>query len=212
MSEPTSTYTFLPWLRTGVGARLAQSPAGAGRASVQLKLHIEGDGTIRRTVNRSVELYGPGDIFGVSTRAIVGTVPRQGTLDFESNFLAAIDFYDEDFPGATRLPRPMRNRVAPWLWLLTLEKTEFDLLPPLESGLPVVRLHGGVAQAAFPKASQTWAWAHAHVNINLVENNNNQLDAVLRPLKRNYRRIPIWAALGSYVRAGSSRKRNMPLF
>jgi hypothetical protein len=190
MSEPTSTYTFLPWLRTGIGARLAQSPAGAGRASVQLKLHIEGDGTIRRTVNRSVELYGPGDILGVSTRAIVRTVPGQGTPDFESNFLAAIDFYDEDFPWRYSPAAPNANRVAPWLWLLTLEKTEFDLLPPLESGLPVVRLHAGVAQAAFPKANQTWAWAHAHVNINLVENNNNQLDAVLRRLETELQKNP----------------------
>jgi hypothetical protein len=70
-----------------------------------LKLHIEGDGAIRRTVNRSVELYGPGDILGVGTRAMVRTVPRQGTADFESNFLAAIDFYDEDFPWRlTRRP------------------------------------------------------------------------------------------------------------
>ena len=135
MSEPTSTYTFLPWLRTGIGARLAQSPAGAGRASVQLKLHIEGDGAIRRTVNRSVDLYGPGDILGVSTRAIVRTVPRQGSPDFESNFLAAIDFYDEDFPWRYSPAAPNADRVAPWLWLLALENAEFDLMTAFGVGL-----------------------------------------------------------------------------
>jgi hypothetical protein len=190
MSEPTSTYTFLPWLRTGIGARLTQSSAGAGRASVQLKLHIEGDGTIRRTVNRSIELYGPGDILGVSIRAIVRTVPRPGTRDFESNFLAAIDFYDEDFPWRYSPAAPNANRVAPWLWLLTLDKTEFDLMPPLESGLPVVRLHPGVAQAALPKPNQTWAWAHAHVNFNVVENQNSQLEAVLQRLESELAKNP----------------------
>ena len=190
MSEPTSTYTFLPWLRTGIGARLAQSPAGPGRASVQLKLHIEGDGTIRRTVSRSVDLYGPGDILGVSTRAIVRTVPRQGSPDFESNFLAAIDFYDEDFPWRYSPAAPNADRVAPWLWLLALEKTEFDLMTPLESGLPVVRLRAGVAQTAFPKPNQTWAWAHAHVNFNVVENNNSQPEAVLQRLETELDKNP----------------------
>lgn len=190
MSEPKSTYTFLPWLRTGLGARLAQSPAGAGRASVQLKLHIEGDGAIRQTVNRNVELYGPGDILGVSPRAIVRTVPRQGVRNFESNFLAAIDFYDEDFPWRYSPGAPNANRLAPWLWLLTLEKSEFDLLPPLESGLPIVRLHADVARVAFPKPSQTWAWAHAHVNFNVVENLNSQLAAVLQRLETELDKNP----------------------
>ena len=190
MSEPTSTYTFLPWLRTGLGARLAQSPAGAGRASVQLKLHIEGEGVIQPPIPRNVELYGPGDILGVSTRAIVRTVPRQGIRNFEANFLAAIDFYDEDFPWRYSPAAPNANRLAPWLWLLALEKTEFDLLPPLESGLPVVRLRADVAQAAFPKPSQTWAWAHAHVNFNAAENSTSQLAAVLRRLETELEKNP----------------------
>src|SRR5262245_12279380 len=130
MSEATSTYTFLPWLRAGIGARLAQSPAGAERSSVLLKLQIEGDGAVRKSIPRKVELYCPGDILGVNARAIVRTVPRQGTRNFESNFLAAIDFYDEDFPWRYSPAAPNANRLAPWLWLLALEKTEFDLLPP----------------------------------------------------------------------------------
>ena len=132
MAEVESTYTFLPWLRTGLGARLAQSPAGAGRASVQLKLNIDGDGATRRTVSRTVELYGPGDILGISPQAIVRAVPRPGTHDFEWNFFPAIEFYDEDFPWRYSPAAPSANRLAPWLWLVALEKTEFDLLPPLE--------------------------------------------------------------------------------
>src|SRR5262245_63555781 len=139
MSEPTATYSFLPWLRTGIGARLAQPPSGAGRASVQLKLQVHGDGAMRQTIDRNVELYGPGDILGVSTRAIVRTVPRQGTGNFESNFLAAVEFYDEDFPWRYSPAAPDANRLGPWLWLLALEKTEYDLLPPLASGLPILR-------------------------------------------------------------------------
>ena len=128
-------------------------PPGAGRASVQLKLHIEGDGAIRQTVNRNVELYGPGrHSRRQHARDRSNCSAARELTDFESNFLAAIDFYDEDFPWRYSPAAPNANRVAPWLWLLTLEKTEFDLLPPLESALPIVRLHADVAQAAFPKA------------------------------------------------------------
>ena len=189
ISEPTATYTFLPWLRTGIGARRGAAP-GAGRASVQLQLQVHGDGAIRQTVPKSVELYGPGDILGVSTRAIVRTVPRQGTGNFESNFLAAIEFYDEDFPWRYSPAAPAANRLAPWLWLLALEGEEFELLQPFASGLPVVRLKTGVAPTAFPKPSQTWAWAHAQVNFNVVENNNSQLPAVLQRLQTELDKNP----------------------
>ena len=185
-----SVYTFLPWLRTGIGARLAQSPAGTGRAAVNLKLHIEGDNVIRNTIDRSVELYGPGDILGVNTNAIIRTVPRRGALNFESNFFAAIEFYDEDFPWRYSPAAPVSDRVAPWLWLLVLEVAEFDLLPPLEAGLPVVRLHPEVAQSAFPKTSQTWAWAHTHLNFKVAENDNSDLQAALQLLQTELSRNP----------------------
>jgi len=185
-----SVYTFLPWLRTGIGARLAQSPAGPGRAAVKLKLHIEGDNAIRKTLDRSVELYGPGDILGVNTNAIIRTVPRRGALNFESNYFAAIDFYDEDFPWRYSPAAPVADRVAPWLWLLVLEVAEFDLLPPLEAGLPIVRLHPGVAQSAFPKPSQTWAWAHTHLNFKVAENENSDLRAALQLLQTELSKNP----------------------
>lgn len=185
-----SVYTFLPWLRTGIGARLAQSPTGTGRAAVNLKLHIEGDNAIRKTIDRSVELYGPGDILGVNTNAIIRTVPRRGALNFESNYFAAIDFYDEDFPWRYSPAAPVADRVAPWLWLLVLEVAEFDLLPPLEAGLPIVRLHSGVAQSAFPKPSQTWAWAHTHLNFKVAENGNSNLQAALQLIQTELSKNP----------------------
>src|SRR5213076_1346393 len=110
MSNGESFYTFLPWLRTGVGAQLADSPSGIARASLVLKLHIDGDGELRHTVPRSVDLYGPGDILGVNTSTIIGTVPPRGTRNFESNFLAAIEFYDEDFPWRYSPAAPALDR------------------------------------------------------------------------------------------------------
>ncbi|HEY0431400.1 MAG TPA: hypothetical protein VGC61_06265, partial [Pyrinomonadaceae bacterium] len=179
MSNGESFYTFLPWLRTGVGARLIQSPTGAKRATLNLKLHIEGDGQTRHTVNRSVDLYGPGDILGVNRNTIIGTVPPRGTRNFESTFLAAIDFYDEDFPWRYSPAAPAADRIAPWLWLLVLEEGEFDLLPPFEAALPVVHLHENVGQAAFPKPNQSADWAHVHLNFKIADSENADLQAAL---------------------------------
>ncbi len=179
MSDGQSFYTFLPWLRTGVGAQLAQSATGAGRASVALQLEILGDGAVQDTVQRNVELYGPGDVLGVNNNTIIRTVPRAGTHDFEANFLAAIDFYDEDFPWRYSPAAPNGDRVAPWLWLLVLEEGEFDLLSPIAGSLPVVLLHEGVINNAFPKPQQSWAWAHTHLNFKVAEENSD-LNAALR--------------------------------
>ena len=45
-----------------------------------------------------MQLVGPGDIVGINRRAVVRTEPRNGVTDFEPNYLAFIEFYDEDFP------------------------------------------------------------------------------------------------------------------
>lgn len=173
MSDGESFYTFLPWLRTGVGAGLAHSPDGTSRASVDLQLHILGDDAIQDTIHRNVELYGPGDVLGVNPNTIIRTVPPRGTRDYESNFLAAIEFYDEDFPWRYSPTAPEGDRVAPWLWLLVLEEGEFDLLQSVAQVLPVVRLHEGVMNNAFPKVQQTWAWAHTHLNFKIGDENGD---------------------------------------
>ena len=63
--------------------------------------------------DRTVRLIGPGDLLGIDPRAVVRVDPRPNTNDFEPNYVAAIEFFDEDFPwrysprGATgsQLPR-----------------------------------------------------------------------------------------------------------
>ena len=54
--------------------------------------------TAHATATQDIALYGPGDILGIDGRAVIRTEPRAGVTNFESNYLAAVDFYDEDFP------------------------------------------------------------------------------------------------------------------
>src|SRR5574342_1284192 len=101
MSELLSTYTFLPWLRQGIASKIKQQDnlgSGAGvieRAAVHIALQVNSRADF---VASEVQLVGPGDIIGINSRAIVRTEPRHWVTDFEPNYLACIEFYDEDFP------------------------------------------------------------------------------------------------------------------
>src|SRR5215216_4920104 len=125
MSEPLASYTFLPWLRQGIVSKIGQPDtlgAGAGpgeRASVAISLQVGGDPNF---VSDDVQLVGPGDIVGISPRAVVRTEPRHWVTDFEPNYLAFIEFYDEDFPWrySPAPPDLAKHRLTPWLTLVAL--------------------------------------------------------------------------------------------
>ena len=65
---------------------------------------------------------GPGDVTGIQAQQVIRTEPRAGVTDFEPNYLAAIDFYDEDFPWRYTPPPPdaSTHRLAPWILLVVL--------------------------------------------------------------------------------------------
>ena len=56
-----------------------------------------------------VSLVGPGDIAGVNPQQVIRTEPRHSVTDFEPNYLAAIDLYDEDFPWRYSPLAPIRR-------------------------------------------------------------------------------------------------------
>jgi hypothetical protein len=166
---PIGTYTFLPWLRRGIANRIGGAPAGA-RATIDIALNIEGTnksggGQTVLPVNRPVALYGPGDIVGVEADAVQRTEPRHWVTNFEPNYLAAIEFYDEDLPWRYTPAPPSGRRLLPWLALVVLEEaTEFK-----EGGniagkpLPFIDVTTAIADV-MPPADELWAWAHVHFN------------------------------------------------
>lgn len=180
MTTPIAAYSFLSWARQGLGIHLRDAGAGETRGSVQVKLRLRGkkvDGgaaDATEEITRPVQLYGPGDIIGIDLREIIRTEPRHWITNFESNYLAFVEFYDEDFawrytPAA---PSPDRRRLTPWLTLAVLEEGEFE-----EGGnilgkpLPFIRIVN--AASKLPAAETLWAWAHVHVNGTLATDRNN---------------------------------------
>ena len=168
MSDPIGTYTFLPWIRQGVANRIS-APATAQRATIDVSIDIEGakkgGGTVSASVTKAVELYGPGDIIGVDSAQVNRVEPANWVTNYEPNYLAAIEFYDEDFPWRYTPAAPDDRKLSPWLALIVLQEgTEFKEGASVAGRpLPFVEVTADFADV-FPDAAEAWAWAHAHFN------------------------------------------------
>ncbi|HEX6095404.1 MAG TPA: hypothetical protein VF432_03685 [Thermoanaerobaculia bacterium] len=175
MSKPLGNYSFLPWLRLGLANEIVAGASDQGRAVIDVKLALEGvpvgDAVAPLPVPKKVALFGPGDIQGVERRAVVRTEPRDWSTNFETNYLPAIEFYDEDFPWRYTPAAPDdKGRLLPWLALLVLEEKEVS--PEFTDGkdmtgkpLPYIQV---TSRDVFPDPAQMWAWAHVHVNRSLA--------------------------------------------
>src|SRR5439155_26785877 len=107
------TYSFLPWARTGLAGLIddpdpptpvnePDPPEPDQRATGSLTLELDstklGGGVDAQQAARHIQLYGPGQVTGIGDDAVIRTDPEDWTPNFEANYLAAIDFYDEDLP------------------------------------------------------------------------------------------------------------------
>jgi hypothetical protein len=172
---PVATYSFLPWLRQGIANTIATADGDTAvktRASVHVELQLSGDpvgggAPLTQTLAQDIALYGPGDIVGIDARAVVRTEPRHLVGNFESNFLPAVDFYDEDFPWryAPAAPDASRLRLRPWITLVVLAVHEFEEGKSITGRpLPFITV---ADPGVFPPADELWAWAHVHFNESL---------------------------------------------
>lgn len=161
-------YTFLPWLRRGIANRIqAAAGAGASRATLTVALSAQSDVSFTPIPPVTVRLVGPGDITSVHPHQVIRTEPRALVTDFESNYLAAIDFYDEDFAWrySPVPPDGATHRLTPWLTLIVLKDDEFTRVQQPGRPLPSFNLTAKARRAdVFPVLGQEWAWAHVHLN------------------------------------------------
>ena len=176
--NPIATYSFLPWLRNGVANTIASADNDASvklRASIHVDLTLSGDpigggSQLVQHIGQDVALYGPGDIVGIDSRAVVRTDPRNWITNYESNYLAAIEFYDQDFlwrytPAAPDTPDATgggKLHLRPWIALIVLKETEFSEGQNLAGHpLPWITVPD---TSVFPSAADLWSWAHVHFN------------------------------------------------
>jgi hypothetical protein len=178
MNETIASYSFLPWLRQGLTNNIREvdhDNAVILRASVQISLAVAAtnvDGSTKDDIppiEKPVELYGPGDIVGIDSKAIVKTEPRNWITNFEPNYLPYIDFYEEDFPWRYTPAKAEGDFLRPWITLVVLKEDEFsDGANMKDKPLPFFKLKDGKKTAdIFPTPNELHAWAHVHVNTDL---------------------------------------------
>jgi hypothetical protein len=177
----TAQYTFLPWMRRGLANQI-KDPAGAGvsraRLDVAVTVGSDAPGASAAPVVKPIQLVGPGDITGINPRQIIRTEPRAGTSDFEPNYLAAVDLYDEDFPWRYS-PFPVdsaAHRLTPWIVLLVLKDDEFERMKIPGRPSPAIKLTAKARKTdIFPVIGQEHAWAHVHLNAAVGSNTTPDL-------------------------------------
>ena len=201
MINKISTYSFLPWLRQGIANNIKTQDLDSSvkvRASVDVALTLRGEGiepTETETISKDVALYGPGDIIGIQSKAIIKTEPQNWITNFEPNYLPFIDFYDEDFPWryTPAAPNTGHGRLRPWIMLVVLKEDEFkDGKNIANKPLPYIDVPN--ASNVFPSAERLWAWAHVHINEDIVkledDIENNDLNSVLPRFREVLKKNP----------------------
>lgn len=164
-------YSFLSYARKGIANSLSTTAPTSGRAEIALDIVLNG-----ATIKQTVQLYGPQDVVGMNPNMVVRTEPKHWITDFEPNYLAFIEFYEEDFPWRYTPKRPEGDRLTPWITLAVLTETEFKA-DDKSHPLPSFKINGKAADI-FPNPNQLAMWAHVHVNGQLT--NAGELDNLLK--------------------------------
>ena len=173
------SYGFLPWARQGVASKISEPDtlgSGDGTAIVRADLKAELDikynnldGSIQtNTITKQIQVIGPGDVLGISSKAIVRTEPARGVTNYEDNGLPYIEFYEEDFlwrysPASAANKNGNQTKLRPWLALVALQDDEY-ILKQTPGGLPFISVEQSLFNKAFHHQNDTWAFAHVHFN------------------------------------------------
>jgi hypothetical protein len=152
-------YTFVPWVRSGLGTIISGAPVGI-RAQVNPGVTVSspGEEEIVRP-EKPMVLHGPGDVIGIDPAQIIRRYPSPGAFDADPNYFAHIEFDRPDFPWLfTPLPTS-GDRLESWLALIVIETAEAP-----RSGLsPSLPSFVDVAKRELQPLQERWAWAHAQV-------------------------------------------------
>lgn len=182
MSIEVARYQFHSWARRGIAGNIGEGDdLGAGtaarleRAEVPVGVSLNG-----AALTRTFSLIGPGDIIGVKREMVVRTEPLNWVTDFESNYLAFMEFYDEDFAWRYTPAAPAGSRLRPWIMLLVLKEDEFERTKRRVPLASITVKKGDV----FPPVTETWMWAHVHSNADIPDSELSDYEKFLQSLNK----------------------------
>jgi hypothetical protein len=189
MSLEIAKYQFHPWARKGISANITEGDdLGNGsssnltsRATVNIAVELNGTG-----LSKNFALISPGDIIGINRDMIVRTEPLNWITDYEPNYLAFLEFYDEDFAWRYTPAASVGERLRPWIFLLVLKEDEFER-SKRRIPLPSITVKNN---EAFPPFNETWLWAHVHSNADIPDSELSTLEKFLLSLKKTRKDDP----------------------
>jgi len=161
-----ASVVFLPWVRQGLAARIATADPLTTPLPAQAPLGVAVGVNNVDAAAVNVRLFGPADVLGLDPRQVVRTEPPAGTIDYESNDLAAIEFDNPDLPWLfTPAAADGQGRVRPWIVLVVVRKRDgVRLRAPRTEPLPVLEIGApALPSAELPNLADSWAWAHAQL-------------------------------------------------
>jgi hypothetical protein len=163
MSDPLAAYSFVPWLRRGVGTQIKRADGDPAVARVSLPISL----SVARVAGPapaaiSIDLVGPGDIGALDPRVVIRTWPRRDVHDAEANRFPLVELSEPDLPWRYTPVGPAADRLRPWLVLVVFADAEIAgwEAPTKDRPLEVASVR---AAAQLPDLAQSWAWAHVQV-------------------------------------------------
>lgn len=188
MAIEIARYQFHSWARKGIANNITEhDDLGAGtsalveRAEIPVGVALNGAG-----LTKTFALVGPGDIIGINRDMVVRTEPLNWISDFESNYLAFVEFYDEDFAWRYTPAAPAGARLRPWLLLLVLKEDEFERTSR-RVPLPTIKLQ---SNEVFPPHNESWMWAHVHSNADIPDSELSDYERFLLSLGQTMNEDP----------------------
>ena len=166
MTDVDAELVLLPWVRRGGSTALTQPDTmGAGQPGVaSAQVTVEVNTTEQLTMD--VALVGPGDVTGLQSGQVIRTDPVAGSVVFEPNYLALVEFDEPSLPWLfTPARATTQGRLRPWLCLAVVRKQDgVQLTPPQLGSVPVLQISAPAVPAVeLPDLADSWAWAHAQV-------------------------------------------------
>ena len=140
----SANHIFLPWVQPGAIANVPDAVRRAfvrrstgGRWPYEIGVTING-----RAIEKSVRLYGPGDVTGIDPQQVVRLEPQPRTSDFEPNYFPFIEFDRPDFPWLfSPAKADTQGRLRPWLVLVVVRRQPgVELRPAGGTPLPVLEI------------------------------------------------------------------------
>jgi hypothetical protein len=158
-AELIAQYTFLSWIRRGIGTALGASADDPARAGVTIGATFDSSvpAVGAATPSITLDFYGAQDVAGLDGRAVTRVWPMPGAVNAEPNYFPLIEFNQPDLPWRYTPQPGTGNKVQPWLCLVVLKTKDVNFAPPAP-GRALGVLTAPVA--LLPNLSQSFAWAH----------------------------------------------------